>query len=1192
MWDLQNLTETPKCESIDLNFDLSSNNSEVTTEEVYLLSSSDVEFVVDSGATVHVSNDKSLLSHVRKGNTNIKGISGNTTVSVEGDINIGKLSLKNVAFIPEAPRNIISVHRLTSEGFDVTIDHAKLIISKDNSVICSCKRNNNLWIVTPKDVTEHMVFVAESDPESSQIILQDHVDLGHASINQLTKKYQKRFSFKQISHAIKQCLTCASVVPKTNIRKIPNREYEVGEMISADLIGPINNAYGLIISDKKSNFIIARVLKSKAEVSSKTLEILKTFKNLLSLTKKTIVVFRADNEFDTNMINGYCEMEGISVQFTAPHSSYQNGFAESQNKQVERKMKYMLIDANITLNYWNFAFHQAVFINNYIPRNKNPLSAWEMFRDCVRPVKNILPFGCKVFAFNHETTQKTAKRNIVGVFLGYHKSTKIAFILEDNTDRIIRSSSFTGINNIFPRRNETTSVDNEANEGGSFPSFSGVHQTNPNDAEKDTSIAGDDDTDMKENVSNDSEEETSTEVDTPVPMDVESELEQTNESAAESSDSSSSTQLVVKPSTTKYMVQRNPDKDFLILKPVAFPGERRNRFKDLKRRLLFSPDPLDLLSNNKFLKSNTAKLLIKPKSDIAQIEGSSSKMIEYIPTDTSDSEEVNLLVPKGKYQIPDTFNEAMNTPEKSKWLLACSEELMAMKNNHVYEEVALADIKDKVVKGRWVFNVKDEPTGERFKARLVAKGFSQIKGENFVDIYAPVMSFDTLRFILALASIKHWEFAQLDDKSAFLNGAIDYDVYFQPPDGCNIKTGNCWKLKRGLYGLKQAPQIWFHTISKVLNKCGFTQSVLEPCLFYANDAVLVMYVDDILIAGKNTQVLNNIKASLKKEFVMKDLGHPDVFLGITIKQTDKGVKISLADFIEKLAQDHNIQKEKVLNTPLVKGFDPSDTSTKLLNEEEHLKYRSIIGSLLFVANTVRMDISFPTSLLSRYLVSPRTIHLKAAYRVLQYIVQTKDFHLEYSPSGSSLSFKDFRYLDKTKDVKIQDYGENKQFNITAISDSDYATNLEDRHSQSGNCTYLNNNLISWSSRKQKCVALSSTESEYIALAEAAKSGLYFSNLLAELELPTAYINLCGDNISSLTLSAHKAVHQKTKHIDVKYHFIRDLVFKKMVKLNYINTKFNIADILTKCLDPQTFNNIVSLINCSNDNKLSNSNNFE
>ena len=186
--------------------------------------------------------------------------------------------------------------------------------------------------------------------------MKQHVSTGHASNNQLKQKYGDKFTSEQISRTIKACVTCATVVPKTNIRKSPTREYEVGEMISADLIGPMNVSYGLIISEKKSNFIIARVLKSKTDVSPNTLEILKSFKNPLSLTKNTIVTFRADNEFDTKVVAEYCELEGITTQFTAPHSSYQNGFAESQNYQVERNMKYMLIDAKHSHEFLEFCF--------------------------------------------------------------------------------------------------------------------------------------------------------------------------------------------------------------------------------------------------------------------------------------------------------------------------------------------------------------------------------------------------------------------------------------------------------------------------------------------------------------------------------------------------------------------------------------------------------------------------------------------------------------------------------------------------------------------------------------------------------------------------------------------------------------------------------------------------------------------
>ena len=187
-----------------------------------------------------------------------------------------------------------------------------------------------------------------------------------------------------------------------------------------------------------------------------------------------------------------------------------------------------------------------------------------------------------------------------------------------------------------------------------------------------------------------------------------------------------------------------------------------------------------------------------------------------------------------------------------------------------------------------------------------------------------------------------------------------------------------------------------------------------------------------------------------------------MFLGITIKETPNGVQISLSDFFSKLEKDYEIKKERTLLTPLVKEFNAAETTTRGLAEDEHLKYRSIIGCLLLVANTVRLDISFATSLLSRYLVSPRIIHRKVAYRDLQYIVQTKDFSLDYSPNSQLVQFKDIRYLDKTKSVKINDYGNEGPCCVTVLSDSDYAADIGDRHSQSGGCTFLNNNFISWS----------------------------------------------------------------------------------------------------------------------------------
>ena len=286
-----------------------------------------------------------------------------------------------------------------------------------------------------------------------------------------------------------------------------------------------------------------------------------------------------------------------------------------------------------------------------------------------------------------------------------------------------------------------------------------------------------------------------------------------------------------------------------------------------------------------------------------------------------------------------------------------------------------------------MFAVKQESNGsECFKARLVAKGFHQEIGENYIDIYAPVMKFDTLRFMLAIATHKQFQLCQLDAKTAFLNGKIDYPVFLQPPPGTGTPTNTIWKLKKGLYGLKQAPYLWFNTSKDVLlHSKKYQQSKMDPCVFYNENIFISIYVDDILLASKSQKKEEECKQILMNNFKMKDLAQPKVFLGCNINKTAKGYSLHLHDFTSKIEEDFKILKQKQLQTPLAKEFDSNDNKTKVLSNEEHSKYRSIIGTLLFMANTVRYDIAFTTSMLSRYLVNPTKHELACAYRTLQYV---------------------------------------------------------------------------------------------------------------------------------------------------------------------------------------------------------------
>ncbi|GMG19032.1 unnamed protein product [Ambrosiozyma monospora] len=548
-----------------------------------------------------------------------------------------------------------------------------------------------------------------------------------------------------------------------------------------------------------------------------------------------------------------------------------------------------------------------------------------------------------------------------------------------------------------------------------------------------------------------------------------------------------------------------------------------------------------------------------------------------------EAETTLLTVADGKYVIPNSFEEMLKSPQRAEWLIALDNENRSLSENDVYELVNVEDVPagTKIVTGRYVNSVKVTPEKEEvFKTRLVAKGFMQKVGENYIESFAPVSSFDSLRFVLAYSAINNWPITQVDAKTAFLNGKLDFPIYFKPPTGSGTDTSKCvWLLKRSLYGLCNSPNCWFTTCSLALESFGFTPSKVDPCLFYKSGCIFLLYVDDGLCCGSNQKIVDDVIDFLSSKFVMKNLGAPSMFLGVNIDKVKQGYHINLRDSISKIENEYGVKPPlKLIDSPLSKSVNLFKSKTRLLKPSEHSVYRSIVGTILFLANTVRLDVAYPVSLLSQFLAAPQLVHLNAAKRVLQFLVQTKTDGILYAAKDQPIATIDARLVNATKpaDQLLDDFPDAGKYKIHVVTDASFAPE-PDRKSQSGYVTLFNNNVVSWGSVKQKVVALSTAESEYIGATEAIKSGICFSNLLTDLGLDSTYIELSGDNIASLHLAAHKTKHQSTKHIDIKLHFIRNLVKEKRVKLTYVNTTQNLADMLTKVLDGSTLRHLKCLI---------------
>lgn len=499
-----------------------------------------------------------------------------------------------------------------------------------------------------------------------------------------------------------------------------------------------------------------------------------------------------------------------------------------------------------------------------------------------------------------------------------------------------------------------------------------------------------------------------------------------------------------------------------------------------------------------------------------------------------------LIVPTGVE--PKTYKQAVNGEEKSAWLASMEKELSMIEKKGTWSLVDLPPGR-KAIGSKWVYKIKRHITPWLYKSRLVALGFTQKYGVDYDEVFAPVARSQTFRTLLAVASHGKMIIKQYDVESAFLNGDLDEEIYLKPPPGHDVGS-KVYKLHKSLYGLKQSARVWYKALDAKFAEIGFTQSKVDPCLhIYSKNGrkcYSIQHVDDILFAATDEAIIDDSVRKLSESFELKDLGKLKHFLGIDVTTTLEGAfQLSQSSYIDNIATDLNLTDAKSAVFPLDPGYFKLADDKFLSDNSE---YRKIIGKLLYAFINTRPDISASVNILAQRVESPRELDLLETKRVVKYLLGTKHIRLNFSG------------------------GEEEVFSFRAYSDANFAENIEDRKSNSGILCMMNGAPISWSSRKQGVVATSTTEAEFYAIAEAAKEMMWLHQLLKELnviiELP---IIISSDNQSAIKMLENEKFSQRTKHIDVQYHFLRDLIQNKTVKLSFVPTEINAADLLTKPL---------------------------
>ncbi|KAJ9689323.1 hypothetical protein PVL29_014817 [Vitis rotundifolia] len=468
--------------------------------------------------------------------------------------------------------------------------------------------------------------------------------------------------------------------------------------------------------------------------------------------------------------------------------------------------------------------------------------------------------------------------------------------------------------------------------------------------------------------------------------------------------------------------------------------------------------------------------------------------------------------------LPKSTSEALSHPG---WRQAMVDEMTALHSNGTWDLVSLPPGKS-IVGCRWVYTVKVGPDGQvdRLKARLVAKGYTQIYGCDYGDTFSPVAKIASVRLFLSMAAMCHWPLYQLDIKNAFIHGELLEEVYMEQPPGfvAQGESGLVCKLRRSLYGLKQSPRVWFERFSSVVQEFGMLRSETNHSVFYHHNSsnqciYLVVYVDDIVITGSDQEGIQRLKQHLFNHFQTKNLGKLKYFLGLEIAQSSSGVVMSQRKYALDILEETGMLECKLVDTPM-------DPNAKLvLGQGEPLRdpgrYRRLVGKLNYLTIT-RLDISFPVSVVSQFLQSPCDNHWDAVIRILRYIKGTP---------GQGMLYEDRGHIQ-----------------IVGYTDADWAGSPLDRRSTSGYCVFIGGNLISWKSKKQDVVARSSVEAEYRVMTLATCELIWLRQLLQELRFgKDEQMKLVCDNQAALHIAFNPVFHERTKHIEVDCHFIREKI---------------------------------------------------
>jgi hypothetical protein len=1094
------------------------------------------KMVLDSGASEHYTHDKNWLLNIKPIiNKSIKTASGQILpVLAQGNLpvltpNGSNIIIKDVFYVPRLKFTLISSKELANKGWEILFksNTAKISNPKFKHIKLNADWLDNAYYLNldvDYNKLEPVVYSALSEKRSELDLV--HQRLNHLNKDLLFKTLDSTTGLKTpaSTDSLSNCDFCYLGKFTEKGSKTPMGTADPLTLFDVDLCGPITpvgfkgERYFITFTCRGSRAAWVYALKYKSEAFDAIINFVNMIKTQFNVVIKA---FHCDNakELKSKRLGLFAKEMGILFKYTSPYSPAQNGIAERLNRYIIERLIAICKAKNIPLFLWPYLIESIIHIKNRTYNsiiNKTPVEAILNKKPDIHYLR-VLGSLCYILVPKEKRKDgKLSEKASTGLLIGYESNNNFLVYIP-STRKVISTK------NIIIKEELEFSPDYQAIPDGEINEFSSLlDQIGPIGPSRENFES--DDLDLNRS-SPDLNNNNQSNID---------DIDELNEEfydkeffdASEIADMDGQSEIELNTPSLPSKASRGGRAAFII---NSLNNETTELGPNISHYCLAS---MSLISHKNELNN---------KDDLDPEESKYHKVTLDKNTDLPVFE-------------PKTYSQAINSSTSVKWDSAMKKELKMLHDNNTFDLVPRPK-EVKVLNARWVYKLKDfYKDYYEFKARFVAKGFEQLYGIDYIDTFAGVIKGLAWRLIFALAVQKGWPIYKIDMIGAFIQGEIDNNIYLNQPEGYinENKPNYVFKLNKALYGLKQSARIWYNTLKEVLiNKLGFRCLSSENSVFINDKTgiIITVYVDDLAIVGPNEEVIKEFITLIKTYFDIKNLGPIKDYLGIEVNYDikNKRMKLHQTKYINKMLNKFKFDNINPSKTPMDSSAKYEPNAGQASKEDIKL-FQQFIGSLLFLALATRCDICYATIRLARYASNPSEIHFRAVKRI-------------------------FRYLKGTSELGIIYYNSPEAF-IQGYCDADYAGDLASAKSTSGYIIFIAGGPFMWKSKLQSIIAQSTTEAEYIAINLAAKELAYIRILLKELGLasydPNIKLPLYTDNQGALQLAKNPIYHERTKHIAVKYHYIRDLINKRILDLIWVPTVDQKADGFTKALNYNTY----------------------